>query len=238
MEMKLKEQRPASGWGQVFPLGNGQLGAMVWGGVGREQLGLNEESIWSGTGEDGNNLGALAHLEECRQLIREGHYAAAQDLMEEKMLGTFGESYLPLGTLFLTFSHGEGEPADYWRTLSLDDALAEVSYTLNGIHCKRRYLVSRPHRMLAMELVSSAPLDIRAEVETPLLVDQRQIREDGVEFTIRCPEHVDPIYIKDRYPIVWGTHGKRVSLRLWLLKTDGQFTTDETGLTITGSCRT
>lgn len=238
MEMKLKEQRPASGWSQVFPLGNGQLGAMVWGGVGREQLGLNEESIWSGTGENGNNPGALAHLEECRQLIREGHYAAAQDLMEEKMLGTFGESYLPLGTLFLTFSHGEGEPADYCRTLSLDDALAEVSYTLNGIHCKRRYLVSRPHRILAMELVSSAPLDIRAEVETPLLVDQRQIREDGVEFTFRCPEHVDPIYIKDRYPIVWGTNGKRVPLRLWLLETDGQFTTDEAGLTITGSCRT
>lgn len=92
-----------------------------------EVLGLNEESLWSGWQRDRNNPGARAHLEEVRRLIREERYGEAEAVAEAHMLGEYGESYLPLGSLRLAFKHGPA--TDYMRELDLEQATARVAYT-------------------------------------------------------------------------------------------------------------
>ena len=113
--LRLWYERAASRWEETLPIGNGSLGAMIWGGAPCEVLGLNEESLWSGWQRDRNNPGARAHLEEVRRLIREERYGEAEAVAEAHMLGEYGESYLPLGSLHLAFKHGPA--TDYMREL-------------------------------------------------------------------------------------------------------------------------
>ena len=80
-------RRPAERWLQALPLGNGALGAMVFGGLSTERIQLNEESLWSGGPWDTNNPEALAHLPEVRQLLFEGRFAEATDLTHQHLLG-------------------------------------------------------------------------------------------------------------------------------------------------------
>ena len=89
--LRLWYERAASRWEETLPIGNGSLGAMIWGGAPCEVLGLNEESLWSGWQRDRNNPGARAHLEEVRRLIREERYGEAEAVAEAHMLGEYGE---------------------------------------------------------------------------------------------------------------------------------------------------
>ncbi|WP_036713873.1 glycoside hydrolase N-terminal domain-containing protein, partial [Paenibacillus ehimensis] len=96
---KLWYRKPASKWEEALPLGNGRLGAMVFGGACRELIQWNEDTLWSGFPRDTNNYEALRHLSATRERIASGRYAEAERLIEDKMLGRNSESFLPLGDL-------------------------------------------------------------------------------------------------------------------------------------------
>ena len=153
--LRLWYERAASRWEETLPIGNGSLGAMIWGGAPCEVLGLNEESLWSGWQRDRNNPGARAHLEEVRRLIREERYGEAEAVAEAHMLGEYGESYLPLGSLHLAFKHGPA--TDYMRELDLEQATARVAYTADGATYEREYLASFPARAILVRLTCSQP---------------------------------------------------------------------------------
>src|SRR5215469_9237419 len=102
--MQLHYDKPAATWTEALPLGNGRLGAMVFGGVELERLALNEDTLWSGAPSDWNNPHAQEVLPEVRRLIRDGDYTSADRLCKE-MMGPYTQSYLPLGNLTIRHFH-------------------------------------------------------------------------------------------------------------------------------------
>ncbi|OPH46652.1 hypothetical protein BC351_14290 [Paenibacillus ferrarius] len=103
--MDLTYKAAAKEWTEALPVGNGRLGAMIFGGVEKELLQLNEDTLWSGPPKDWNNPQAKELLPEVRQLLYEGRFLEA-DQLSRGMLGPNTQSYLPLGDLHLQFDHG------------------------------------------------------------------------------------------------------------------------------------
>ena len=126
--LSLWYRRPATKWVEALAIGNGRLGAMVFGGVENERIQLNEDTLWAGGPYDPNNPEALAALPEARRLIFEGKYAEANRLIGEKMMAKPLRQmpYQTVGDLLLTFPEPKSV-ADYRRDLNLDTAVASVS---------------------------------------------------------------------------------------------------------------
>src|ERR1051325_728001 len=132
--MLLWYSAPAKQWTEALPIGNGRLGAMVFGGVTQERLQLNEDTLWAGGPYDPNNTNALALLPEARKLIFEGKYAEAQRLIGDKMMSRPLRQmpYETGGDLLLNFPTS-GTVMNYRRELDLDRAVARVSYESDGV---------------------------------------------------------------------------------------------------------
>lgn len=218
--MKLNFKQPARKWEETLPLGNGSLGAMIWGGITRERLGLNEESLWSGYAHDKNNQNAFPYLEKARDLIHNEDYVQAEELIRDHMLGEYNESYLPLGDLSFQFSHDE-EIDTYERVLDIENSIASVTYSTGGVNYRREYFTSYPSQGLFIKLTSDAPvMDLEISFSSQLLhkavYSLGKIQVDG-----KCPEHLDPTYIKNESALIQGTKGKEFHASLELLCTDG-----------------
>ena len=167
--MQLRYTEPAEWWTGALPLGNGSLGAMVFGGVAKERIQLNEDSLWSGAPQDADNPKALDHLAEVRRLIFEGKYEEAQRLSVWTMVcqgkgsGKGNGAYVPygsyqtLGDVMLTFSGQEGTPEKYMRTLDLDTAVASVSYAMEGRAYQREMFSSAPDQVLVIRMECEGP---------------------------------------------------------------------------------
>lgn len=160
-------RRPAKRWLEALPLGNGRLGAMIFGGVLTERLALNESTFWSGApGVEHENPAAREHLPEIRALLFKGQFRQAQDLMQRHMLGRPGNygTHLPVGDLLLRMRHPEGEVRDYRRDLGLDEAAATVSYSLGGVRFKREVFASHADSVIAVRLSADKPGSISLQV--------------------------------------------------------------------------
>lgn len=158
-ELKLWYNQPATAWDEALPVGNGRLGAMVFGGVNTERLQLNEETVWTGKPENFINPGAKEALPAIRKLLFEGHYAEAQQLAQEKMMGdkTVWSSYQTLGDLVLDFGIVEQKASDYHRELDLETAIAKVKYVADGIRYSREIFASAPDQALVVRLETDKP---------------------------------------------------------------------------------
>jgi alpha-L-fucosidase 2 len=162
---KLWYNQPASNWNEALPIGNGRLGAMIFGNAGQEQLQLNEETVWAG--EPGNNVvdSLYPAIQEVRKLLFEGKYKEAQDLALSKIPrrvapdNNYGMPYQPVGNLFIHFP-GQEKVADYYRDLDIQNALATVSYKVNGVTYKREIFSSFPDGVIMVRLTASKPKSI------------------------------------------------------------------------------
>jgi hypothetical protein len=123
-------RRPASAWEEALPVGNGRLGAMVFGGVARERIQLNEDTLWSGGPRDWNNPEAKAWLPKVREALFAGRYLEANKLCK-KMQGPYTQSYQPLGDLHLAFSP-DGVVENYRRELDLESGIATTRFRMGG----------------------------------------------------------------------------------------------------------
>jgi alpha-L-fucosidase 2 len=166
--MKLWYDRPAIKWPEALPVGNGRLGAMIFGKIDQERIVLNEDSMWHGGPRDRINPDALKTLPEVRKLLFEGKVAQAEFLAEHGMQATPRHSspYQPLGDLNLyLFGRGADETAllphrgitDYRRELDLATAVARVSYTLRGVKFVREMFASAVDQVVAVRLASDHP---------------------------------------------------------------------------------
>lgn len=149
---------PAREWNQALPLGNGRLGAMVFGNVNAERIQLNENTLWMGGPRDTNNPEALKHLGEVRRLLFAGLPVEAYAVAEKYSMGRpFRlESYQALGDLRLTFDH-EGTPTDYRFELDIDRAIARLTYRLGGVLYTREVFASHPAQAIFVRLTADAP---------------------------------------------------------------------------------
>ncbi|MHA1820922.1 MAG: glycoside hydrolase family 95 protein, partial [Promethearchaeota archaeon] len=107
---KISLDKPASKWDRAFPIGNGHLGAMIYGNVFEDVLQTNEDTLWSGFPRDQNNYDAIKHLEEVRELIFKGDYSAAKEIVEKKMLGKYMQAYMPFVNIHMRFLDSGGSP--------------------------------------------------------------------------------------------------------------------------------
>lgn len=151
-------KQPAQQWVEALPLGNGRLGAMVFGGVQHERLQLNEDTFWSGQPHDYANPEALPALPEARRLVAAGDYAGANNLVSKKMLGTpRGQSaYQPIGDVEIDFPD-TGPVTAYRRELDLDTAIADLHYTQDGINFRRETFSSPVSGVIVLRLSADQP---------------------------------------------------------------------------------
>lgn len=230
--MKLFYTKPAMKWEETLPIGNGSLGAMIWGETKRECLGLNEESLWSGYYRDKNNHKASKHLEECRRLVEKEEYEKAEKVIRETMLGEYNESYMPLGNLYFTFNHTE-DITNYKRTLDLDHSVSEVSYQTGGHSYTREYFSSYPGKAIFIKLQCDSPaLDFKISFESQM-VCKTEYTSVGLNIKGTCPEHVDPSYIDiHENPIIQGDKGMKFHAECNVLHCDGTIEEEEQCISI------
>jgi alpha-L-fucosidase 2 len=154
-------QQPAEKWTEALPVGNGRLGAMIFGGAGREHLQLNEGTLWAGAPYDPSNTNALAALPEARKLIFEGKYDEAHKLVGEKMMAVplREMAYQTMGDLWLDFPTNAAVQ-NYRRDLDLDTAIASVNYSAGGVKFRREIFSSAPDQVIVVRLTADKPEQI------------------------------------------------------------------------------
>ena len=147
---------PAGRWLEALPLGNGQMAAMVFGGIADESIQLNESTFWSGSPHDNNSKTSLEHLDEVRQLIYAGREEEAEALINKEFIpGPHGQRFLTLGSLRMHFENMPEEVEDYCRDLDLTRAVAGVGFTANGVRYTRSAFASLRDRVLVIRLDAS-----------------------------------------------------------------------------------
>ncbi|MEU4510504.1 glycoside hydrolase N-terminal domain-containing protein [Nonomuraea wenchangensis] len=145
-------------WLRALPIGNGRLGAMVFGNVDTERLQLNEDTIWAGGPYDQSNTRGGAALGQIRQLVFQNQWSQAQTLVDQNMLGNPSAqlAYQPVGDLRLTFGSAAGV-SEYNRVLDLSTATTTVTYLQNGVRYRREVLASAPDQVIALRLTADKP---------------------------------------------------------------------------------
>jgi alpha-L-fucosidase 2 len=188
-ELKLWYNKPADKWVEALPIGNGRLGAMIFGGVKNERIQLNEESVWTGCPVDRTNPRALESLDKVRQLLFDGKYAEGNKLAQKKIMGTRLEggahTYQTLGDLHLQFSK-LGKVSNYKRSLDLRTAVTTTEFEASGIKYKREIFASAPNQIIIIKLTASekGKLSFSTRLNRPgnaekILVDGNQILMTG-----------------------------------------------------------
>lgn len=150
--LKLWYESPAQKWTEALPVGNGRLGAMVFGTVETEHLQLNEDTVWAGKPVERDRAGAHKYLAEARRLIFEGKYAEGQKIMQREFMGPrLIRGYQTLGDLKLRFGGGQ-DVTDYRRQLDLDTAIASVTYRADGATFTREVFSSPVDQCIVVRL--------------------------------------------------------------------------------------
>ena len=155
---KLWYAQPAAKWTDALPIGNGRLGAMIFGGVSDERIQFNEDTLWTGHPHDYANTNALAALPKIRELLAAGKNKEAGGFAKTNFLGTPSrqKAYQPFGDLHLHFS-GATNITNYRRELDLDSALASVSYKIGGVTFVRSAYASYPDHAIMLMLYATKP---------------------------------------------------------------------------------
>ena len=151
-------RQPAAKWVEALPVGNGRIGAMVFGGTPEERIQFNESTLWVGEPRDYSHPGASNHLAAIRQLLFDGKQKEAEALaMKEFMSVPLRQmAYQSFGDVRLQFP-GHDKPEDYRRELKLDEAVARTSYRIGEVRFEREVIASAPDQVIAMHLTADKP---------------------------------------------------------------------------------
>ncbi len=169
-DLKLWYKQPATEWVEALPVGNSRMGAMVYGGIDREELQLNDETLWGGSPYRNDCPEASDSLAKVRELIFAGRNAEAQDLIERTFYaGKHGMPYQTIGSLLMDFSR-PGEVTEYVRELDLERAVATTRYVAGGVTFRREVFASLPDGVIVVRLAADRPgmLDFALTYTSPL----------------------------------------------------------------------
>ena len=168
--MKLWYNQPARNWNEALPIGNGRLGAMLFGQPEKEQLQLNEETVWSGGPNNNVTSGSGAPIPELRKLLFAEKFEEAQALADKTMMTqkNNGMIYQPVGNLFLQFK-GHEQVKNYYRDLNIEKAVATVTYEVAGVKYKREIFSSFPDQVIIVRLTADKPgkISFTASMDSP-----------------------------------------------------------------------
>ncbi|MBI4023539.1 MAG: glycoside hydrolase family 95 protein [Verrucomicrobia bacterium] len=229
-------EQPATHFTQSLPLGNGRLGFMVFGGVPRERVILNEESVWSGSPFDDNRPNAFRDLPVIRNLLLAGKNTEAEAMVRQAFTcrgrgsGQGQAANLPfgcyqtLGNLWLEFDGFTGEPTDYRRQLDLRTAIMDVAYAMNGAICRRQVFISAPDQVGVIRLSANRPaaLNLTVRLDRP-----EHFRTEAVN---ACE-----LLMTGQLPDGQGGGGVRYAARLRLVPRGGKSEARENALKVIGA---
>ncbi len=217
---RLWYDKPAPDWNEALPIGNGRLGAMIFGGVGEEHLQLNDDTLTSSAaGADDLPLDVTKRFDEVEKLLRGREYAEAAEIISKNWTGRSWPCYQPLGDLHIAVA-GAAEPNDYVRELDLRRAVAAVRYTSSGIPFRREIFASHPQQLIVIRLLASrygalffrarlSSVHPTATVDAP---DWQSLRMRGQVpgFALRRTlEWVEKRQEQWKYPEIWNADGTR-----------------------------
>lgn len=234
MKQTLWYRAPAKKWIEALPVGNGRLGAMLYGGKKEEILELNEDSLWSGRPGSHDEAGRAVYFRRAGDLARQGRYMEAQDCIESNFSGEYIESYVPLGTLRLAFQGMDGEAEDYRRSLNLTSAVHQVSFRQGDTVFRREAFVSYPDQALVMRLwkEGSGWLSFSVTLDSPL-VHSVMCREGRLHLEGLCPTHVEPDYVDSEDPVVYDPAAPGIRFHgVAAIQTDGGLRQTENSLVV------
>lgn len=174
--LKLWYDTPAENWNEALPIGNGRLGAMVFGNPAKEQLQLNEETVWSGGPNNNITLESGAAVPKLRKLLFEGKFEEAQAIADVEMFPkrNSGMIYQPVGNLFLEFD-GHQNAKNYYRDLNIEKAVATITYELDGVNYKREIFSSFTDQVMIVRITADKPgkISFTAFMDSPQKSGQR-----------------------------------------------------------------
>ncbi len=166
---KLWYNKPAYAFEESLPLGNGKLGALVYGGANNDSIQLNDITLWTGVPVNPNEGGeAYKWIPKIREALFKEDYKTA-DSLQHYVQGHNSEFYQPLGMINIKDCN-QGEFTDYYRELSLDNSLATVRYRRNGIQYTKEYFASHPDKMIAIKLSASQKRAINSDISLTSLI--------------------------------------------------------------------
>ena len=235
-DLKLWYHEPAEFFEECLVLGNGKMGASVFGGVASDQIYLNDITLWAGEPVDPHmNPEACTHVPAIREALQNEDYALA-DKLQRNLQGSFSASYAPLGTMFIAHKHGD-ESTYYYRELNLWNAVSKVVYEIDEVTYTREYFVSHPDQVMAIRLTSSrsGKLDFEINFESQL---KYEISVDGGAMKVSgyAPYHAEPSYRGDMPDAVRfdESRGTRFTTLFQIQNKDGELTSSEEGIGLTG----
>lgn len=239
--LKLWYNEPATEWTQALPLGNGRLGAMVFGGVNEELIQLNDATLWSG-GPVSNNVNpdAAKYLPAVRDALFHHEYHKADSLLR-KMQGVYSQSFLPLGDLHIN-QRFPGKAAQYYRDINIANATATTRFTSEGVVYTREMFVSAPDQVIVIRLKASkkGQLNFTISPSSQLRASNTVAGKFEIAMKGKAPSQVDPSYVNyNREPITYeaagSCKGMRFELRMRALSKDGVIKTDTAGITVSNA---
>ncbi len=209
MEHLLQYDRSAACFEEALPLGNGTLGAMVYGIPERERISLNHDTLWSGKPRHLRRPNAPEAYAESRRLLESGQISQAERLLEQEFTAPWSQSYLPLGNLYMDCRHAGGDDLEsYHRALDLQNAVVTVRYRRGDVDFTRTCFVSHPDNCMVLRITSSAPADYTFTADS-LLRSAVSVVNGSLELTGECPVSIAPEYARDSVPTVYDGTGMK-----------------------------
>jgi alpha-L-fucosidase 2 len=238
-DMQLWYKQPAVVWTEALPVGNGRLGAMVFGGVEKELLQLNEATLWTGGPIYKNvNPESKNYLPLVREALFNKQYDSATALVKH-MQGLFSESYLPMADLMIEQNFGGKQPTAYKRSLNISDAVSSTTFTIDGVNYKREVFASASAQVIVIRISASTANKISATINTSSQIHfhNEVLGNDLFALKGKAPAHADPSYFNDnKEPIIYddanNCRGMRFEMLVKALHKDGTITTNASGIHI------
>ncbi|MBJ2174215.1 glycoside hydrolase family 95 protein [Aureibaculum sp. A20] len=190
-QLKLYYDKPAEKWTEALPIGNGSLGAMIYGDVSQEHIQFNEETLWAGKPHDYAHKGAYKYLGEIRQLLTDGKQREAQDLGNKEFMSVPLKQihYQPFGDVYIDFP-GHEKYSEYARELDLNNAVSKVSYKVNKVIYKREVLSSYPDQIIAINLTASESKALNFSIWLDAIHEEKQVTTSANSQTLE-------VHVKD-----------------------------------------
>jgi alpha-L-fucosidase 2 len=225
-DLMLWYTQPAKQWVEALPIGNGRLGAMVFGGIEKEHIQLNEDTLSAGGPYDPTNPNALAALPEARRLIFAGDYKEANKLIGAKMMGKplTQMPYQTVGDLYLTFSNIDGA-INYRRQLDLDTAIARAEFSAGDVNFTREVFSSPVDQVIVIRLTADKPgkISFAATMRSP-------------QKTVVMVESPDTVVMRGVNPQAAGVRGAlKFQALLKVIAQGGQISSDQNQISVVGA---
>lgn len=239
---KLWYKQPAKTWTEALPVGNGRLGAMIFGNPSEELIQLNESTLWSGGPVPATiNPDASNYLPQIRDvLLKDEDYEKATPLAK-KMQGLYTESYMPLGDLIINQQFRDTLITSYYRDLDIKKAVSTTRFVIDGTEYTRQIFSSAPDQVIVIRVTANKSKQLNFTVSAKSILHYRMEVNGKNELVMKgkAPAHADPSYYnKNKIPVIWedttGTNcsGMRYELIVKAINKDGTVKADTSGLQV------